>query len=103
MTDEVKLRALRGFRNKGQTVKRGKIFSRSRDVADSLINSKLAEEVPTPIQAMVRAAHDLGVGLVVAEGTTNVDEILSEAATAQVGVVDNRPKKPGRPRKTESE
>ena len=108
MTKTVELRALKGFSQAGHYVRRGGIFKRSKELADNLIKVGYAEEIPTPIQAMVRCAQKLGVGLVIAEGTHKIDEIRREASESHVGVIDQRPKanhdqterrKPGRPRK----
>ena len=67
---------------------------RSRTVADQLIKAGYAEEVPTPIQAMLRAAKRLGVALSIQAGTKHADEILAEAKREKVGVADKRPKPP---------
>ena len=90
----VQLRALKGFVNGNQFVRRGGMCRRTRKVADSLIQSGYAEEVLSPLDAMVHSAKTLGVGLVIADGTKHADEIVKEAARRKVGLVDQRTPKP---------
>ena len=90
----IQLRALKGFVNGNQFVRRGGFCRRSRKVADSLIKSGYAEEVLSPLDAMVQAAKAMGVGLVIADGTKHADEIVHAAARKKVGLVDQRTPKP---------
>ena len=92
---KVQLRAVKGFHNGSQFVGRGSLCFRSRAVANDLIRAGYAEEVPTPIQAMLRAAKTLGVALSIQAGTKHADEILAEAKREKVGVADKRPKPKG--------
>ena len=94
-TPKVELRALRGFHNADQYVRRGGTCRRSRKIANQLIAAGYAEEVPTPIQAMLRAAKRLGVALSIQAGTKHAAEILAEAKREKVGVADKRPKPKG--------
>ena len=86
----VQLRALKGFTQAHQYVRRGGLFRRTRKGADELIRGGYAEEVLTPLQGLVQGAKQLGVGLVVAPGTKQADEIVREAARLRVGLSDQR-------------
>ena len=86
----VQLRALKGFTQAHQYVRRGGLFRRTRKGADELIRGGYAEEVLTPLQGLVQGARQLGVGLVVAPGTKQADEIVREAARLRVGLSDQR-------------
>ena len=87
---KVHLRALRGFHNGTQYVRRGGTCYRSRSVADDLIRAGYAEEIPSPVEALVKTAAQLGVGLVIADGTRHAAEIVKAAAKAKAGVADQR-------------
>lgn len=89
---KVQLRALKGFVQATQFVRRGRLLYRSRKVAADLIRSGYCEEVPTPIQAMLRAAKKLGVALSIQDGTKHAAEIVAEAKREKVGVADQRTK-----------
>ena len=91
---QVQLRAVKGFVQGTQFVRRGGLCHRSRTVADQLIKAGYCEEVPTPIQAMLRAAKSLGVALTIQAGTKHADEIVAEAKREKVGVADQRTPKP---------
>ena len=89
---KVQLRAVKGFTQATQFVRRGRLLYRSRKVADELIASGYCEEVPTPIQAMLRAAKKLGVALSIQDGTHHAQDILDEAKREHIGVADRRTK-----------
>lgn len=91
----VELRALKGFTQAQHYVRRGGLFRRSRTVANELIKGGLAEEVMTPLQAMVHGAKTYGVGLFIVDGTKHAASILKECAHQKVGVADKRTPKKG--------